>query len=86
MKADLSDMKDAPTKDKTFPQNMEENCCTRQEERGETVKICTNRLVALSETTKVLTDDDALEPFEKALTGSVVSFIHVKVSNTSAKA
>merc|ERR1712203_912044 len=54
-------------------------CATKQEEWDVIVKTRSEELLALSDTIKILNDDDALELFKKTLPGSA-SFVQVPVT------
>merc|ERR1719265_116982 len=81
MKNDLSDTEAALMEDTKFLADLEKTCATREAEWAEVVKTRAEELTALSETIKLLNDDDALELFKKTLP-SASSF--VQVSSTEA--
>lgn len=86
MKNDLSDTEAALAADKEFLADLKKNCDTKSSEWDEIVKVRSEEIVALTETIKVLNDDDALELFKKTLPGSAASFVQVKVDAASARA
>merc|ERR1719498_2210500 len=86
MKNDLGDTAQALAEDKKFLADMEKNCDKKAGEWETIVKTRNEELLALSDTIKVLNDDDALELFKKALPGSSASFVEVKVSSNAARA
>lgn len=70
MKNDLSLTQKALLQDQEFLADMESNCATKGKEWDEMSKTRSEELVALSETIKILNDDDALELFKKTLPSS----------------
>jgi len=67
MKNDLSDSEQALIEDTKFLKDLEGNCAVKEKEQAERVELRTQELVAISETIKILNDDDALELFKKTL-------------------
>mmetsp|Transcript_80894 Transcript_80894/g.147562 ORF Transcript_80894/g.147562 Transcript_80894/m.147562 type:complete len:706 (-) Transcript_80894:38-2155(-) len=65
--ADLENTKESLAEDQAFLANLEENCATKTSEWEEFKKMSNEELVALADTIKMLSDDDALELFKKAL-------------------
>merc|ERR1719271_1002975 len=53
--------------DKKFLEGMDEQCAAKKKEWDERCKMRTEELLALSDTIKILNDDDALELFKKTL-------------------
>merc|ERR1719321_206115 len=78
MKADLSDTEQDMIEDKKFLEDMDEQCATKQKEWDARCKTRTEELLALSDTIKILNDDDALELFKKTLPSA--SFLQIQVS------
>merc|ERR1719498_2133828 len=76
MKNDLSDTQAALLEDQKFLADLKANCDKREAEWDEVVKTRAEELTALSETIKLLQDDDALELFKKTLP-SASSFVQV---------
>merc|ERR1719502_192076 len=70
MKADLSDTEESMIEDKKFLQDLDKTCATKKAEWDVRCKTRTEELLALSDTIKILNDDDALELFKKTLPGS----------------
>merc|ERR1719265_1189882 len=70
MKADLSDTEESMIEDKKFLQYLDKTCATKKAEWDVRCKTRTEELLALSDTIKILNDDDALELFKKTLPGS----------------
>merc|ERR1719223_1942606 len=85
MKNDLSDTQQALLEDRKFLADLEKNCDTKSAEWDEVVKTRAEELVALSETIKLLQDDDALELFKKALPSSAASFVQLKENGASVR-
>merc|ERR1712151_1481495 len=85
MKNDLGDTAEGLEEDKKFLADLDKNCAQKQKLYEENVKYRSGELAALSDTIKVLNDDDALELFKKTLPGAS-SFLQVQVSRASMKA
>merc|ERR1719201_1924016 len=81
MKNDLGDTADGLADDAKFLEDLDKNCAIKQKLFDENVKYRTQELAALSDTIKMLNDDDALELFKKTLPGASASFMQVKVSS-----
>jgi len=79
MKNDLGDTGDGLEDDKKFLADLDKNCDEKQKLNEENVKYRTQELAALSDTIKILNDDDALELFKKTLPGAS-SFVQVDVT------
>jgi len=79
MKEDLDDTAKSMAEDKKFLADLDKNCATKEEEYEVVKKTRSEELLAISETIKILNDDDALELFKKTLPGS--SLLQVKVSS-----
>jgi len=82
MKEDLSDTEASLVKDKEFLKNLESSCATKTKEWEERSKTRAEELTALSETIKILNDDDALDLFKKTLPSASSSFVQVQQSRT----
>merc|ERR1719473_668495 len=67
MKEDIDDTTKSLAEDKKFLADLEKNCATKEEEYEVVKKTRAEELLALSETIKILNDDDALELFKKTL-------------------
>merc|ERR1719232_2095215 len=67
MKEDLDDTAKALAEDKKFLAELEKGCATKEAEWDERCKIRADELLALSDTIKILNDDDALDLFKKTL-------------------
>merc|ERR1719265_829487 len=70
MKNDLGDTAQALADDKKFLADLEKNCAKKAGEWDQIVQTRNEELLALSDTIKVLNDDDALELFKKAIPAS----------------
>lgn len=79
LEEDLDDTSTCLQEDKAFIANLKKNCGTKQQEWTERQKTRTDELVAISETIKILNDDDALGLFKKTLPGPKL-FLQVEVS------
>merc|ERR1719401_3350550 len=82
MKEDLDDTGKGMLEDKKFLAGLGKNCEIKAKEHDENVKLRSEELVALSDTIKVLNDDDALELFKKTLPSASASFMQVRVTMT----
>jgi len=80
MKEDLDDTSKALLEDKKFLANLEKDCATKADENAANQKLRSEELLALSDTIKVLNDDDALELFKKTLPGASASFMQLQVT------
>merc|ERR1719360_101237 len=80
MKEDLTDTEDALMKDKEFLKNLSLSCAKKTKEWEERSKTRAEELTALSETIKILNDDDALDLFKKTLPSGSSSFVQVQQS------
>merc|ERR1719410_2508158 len=76
MKDDLTSTEAALIEDKEFLKNLEKDCGSKKGEYEERVRLRNEELLAVHETIKILTDDDALDLFKKTLASS--SFIQVR--------
>jgi len=83
MKEDIDDTTKSLAEDTKFLADMEKNCATKEAEYEVVKKTRSEEQVALSETIKILNDDDALELFKKTLPGA--SFMQTKVSSREVK-
>jgi len=85
MKNDLGDSAEGLVEDKKFIADLDKNCESKQKLFKENVAYRTQELAALSDTIKILNDDDALELFKKTLPGAS-SFVQIEVSEKATKA
>merc|ERR1719271_59964 len=79
LKEDLEDTKEDLAKDSKFLADLEKNCDVKKKEWEEIKKMRKEELIAISETIKILNDDDALELFKKTAASSA-SFLQVQVT------
>merc|ERR1719193_400744 len=80
-KNDLEDTQEALSEDVTFAANLERDGQTKEKEFHERTKTRAEELQAISETIKVLNDDDALDLFKKTLPSpKAASFIQQTVT------
>jgi len=86
MKNDLSDTEDALLADKQFLEDLSKNCEAKAAEWDEIVKTRAEEVKAISETIRVLNDDEALGLFKSTLPSAASSLIQVKVSAASLQA
>jgi len=84
LKEDLSDSEESLLEDKKFLAELEKGCATKEDEWAEICKLRSEELLALSDTIKLLNDDDALELFKKTLPGSA-SFMQLAESTHEMK-
>jgi len=86
-KNDLSETKDALSEDSKFAADLKSSCGTKEAEWQVTVKNRQEEILALSETIKVLNDDDALDLFKKTLPGAgASSFLQIQVTTAEMRA
>merc|ERR1712207_22655 len=78
---DLAAAIDALGGDKKFSAELEKGCATKTADYECSKKTRSAELVALTETIKVLNDDDALELFKKTLPSSSASFMQLRVTS-----
>ena len=83
MKNDLSDTEAALLDNKQFKADLEANCGSRAKEFEIIKKTRSEELVAISETIKILNDDDALELFKKTLPSA--SFVQMRSRSVRAQ-
>merc|ERR1719189_2571846 len=80
MKDDLAETQATLAEDKAFLADLSKSCATKTSEWEARSKTRAEELVALSDTIKVLNDDDALELFKHTLPSSAASFLQVQVT------
>merc|ERR1719355_388898 len=78
-KEDLDDTSKSLVEDAQFLKDLETDCATKDEEWAARQKIRAEEVLALSDTIKILNDDDALELFKKTL--PTPSLIQLTVSS-----
>mmetsp|Transcript_26697 Transcript_26697/g.58031 ORF Transcript_26697/g.58031 Transcript_26697/m.58031 type:complete len:724 (+) Transcript_26697:119-2290(+) len=79
LKADLDETENILSEDEKFMADLDKNCETKAKEWEERKKTRADELVALSETIKILNDDDALDLFKKTLPAP--SFLQLKATS-----
>jgi outer membrane murein-binding lipoprotein Lpp len=84
MENDLSDTETALLEDKRFLADLDGNCATKASEWDEIVKTRSEEMVAITDTIKILNDDDALELFKKTLPSP--NFVQMSVRSAGAVA
>merc|ERR1719420_1460144 len=67
MKEDVEDTTKSLEEDKKFLDDLDKNCAAKQKDWEYRSKMRADEIVAISETIKILNDDDALELFKKTL-------------------
>merc|ERR1719327_2450069 len=83
LKEDLDDTQEALMEDKQFLADLQKNCATKEKEWAEICKTRQEELIAIADTIKILSDDDALELFKKTLPSP--SLLQVEVSTRQVK-
>lgn len=86
MNNDLSETQAALLENQKLLADMEKSCSTRTAEWQEAEKLRGEELAALSETIKVLGDDEATELFKKTLPSASSSFVQVNVASAQRRA
>merc|ERR1719428_1725666 len=89
LKEDLDDTQTYLMEDKQFLADLEKNCATKEKEWAEICKTRQEELLAIADTIKILSDDDALELFKKTLPSSSLLQLqstNKEISNTAIKA
>jgi len=79
MENDLEDTQQSLGEDKKFIEELAKNCKKKEKEWAGIQKLRQEELVALTDTIKILNDDDALELFKKTLPSSASSFVQIQV-------
>jgi len=82
MENDLEDTQQSLAEDAKFIEELAKNCEKKKKEWAGIQKLRQEELVALSDTIKILNDDDALELFKKTLPSSAASFMQVQVKSS----
>merc|ERR1712129_613850 len=85
MENDLEDTQQSLAEDAKFIEELAKNCKKKKKEWAGIQKLRQEELVALSDTIKILNDDDALELFKKTLPSSASSFIQIQVKASVAR-
>jgi len=79
LKEDLEDTVEALAEDKKFLADMDKNCAAKQAQWDEAKKLRAEEITAITETIKILNDDDALELFKKTLPSA--SLLQIQMSS-----
>lgn len=85
MENDLEDTEQSLAEDKKFIEELAANCEKKKKEWATIQKLRQEELVALTDTIKILNDDDALELFKKTLPSSAASFLQIQVKASDAR-
>merc|ERR1719476_685042 len=85
MENDVEDTTQSLAEDKKFIGELAENCKKKEKEWAGIQKLRQEELVALTDTIKILNDDDALELFKKTLPSSAASFLQIQVKASFAR-
>jgi len=86
MENDLEDTQQSLGEDKKFIDELAKNCKKKEKEWAGIQKMRQEELVALTDTIKILNDDDALELFKKTLPSSASSFMQIQVRASTSRA
>merc|ERR1719333_1726230 len=84
MKNDLEDSEEALIEDTKFLADLKKTCAVKAKEWEVICKSRKEELIALSETIKILNDDDALELFKKTLPSA--SFLQIQETTAAVRA
>jgi len=85
MKNDLTDTEEQVLEDKKFLADLDTKCATQTKEWEVRQQARSEELLALADTIKLLSDDDALELFKKTLPSTSASLIQVTVDRAYMK-
>jgi len=80
MKNDLEDTQETLAEDTKYLKDLGKTCAAKTKEWDARCKAVSEELLALSDTIKILNDDDALELFKKTLPSASASFLQVEVT------
>merc|ERR1719336_1323539 len=86
LEEDLDDTAKSLAEDKGFLADLDKNCATKTAEWEARSKTRTEELLALADTIKILSDDDALELFKKTLPSSSLLQTHVRAKEVKQQA
>merc|ERR1719336_2547714 len=86
MENELGDTEEALLEDTQFLADLKKGCATKTAETQANMKLRAQELAALSETIKVLNDDDALDLFKKTLPSASASFLQVGTNSAAMRA
>merc|ERR1719343_159389 len=82
---DLEETEETLAEDTKYLAELKKGCATKEAEWEERCKVRQEELVAISETIKILNDDDALELFKKTLPAPSASFMQVQEGMKAAR-
>merc|ERR1711904_497690 len=80
MKNDLEDTQETLAENTKYLADLGKTCAAKTKEWEARCKSVSEELLALSDTIKILNDDDALDLFKKTLPSASASFLQVEVS------
>lgn len=86
MKNDLEDTSEALAEDSNFLADLKKTCEEKKANHEAEKEARADEVVALSETIKVMNDDDALDLFKKTLPSASASFLQVQVTSSELRA
>merc|ERR1719510_2411582 len=86
MENELGDTEEALGEDRKFLADLKKGCATKTAETEANRKLRTQELAALTETIKVLNDDDALELFKATLPSASASLVQVRARAATVRA
>jgi len=85
MKNDLEDTGETLAEDTKYLANLGKTCAAKTKEWEARCKAVSEELLALSDTIKILNDDDALELFKKTLPSASASFLQMQVTESQVR-
>merc|ERR1719379_2934663 len=86
MKNDLEDTQETLAEDTKYLADLGKTCAAKTKEWEARCKSRSEELLALSDTIKILNDDDALELFKKTLPSASASLLQIQVSESQLRA
>ena len=86
MNNDVGDKIEAVPEDKSFSADLEKGCSQKKKEWDERMKTRALKIAAMTDTIKILNDDDALELFKKTPPSASSSLMQVTMTSASMKA
>jgi len=84
-KNDLEDTEEQLAEDEKMLIELKKTCALKKKEEEARQKLMAQELVALSDTIKMLNDDDALDLFKKTLPSSAASFMQLDVTSAEVR-
>merc|ERR1719301_342387 len=85
MKNDLEDTQETLAEDTKYLKDLGKTCAAKTKEWDARCKAVSEELLALSDTIKILNDDDALELFKKTLPSASASFLQMQVTESQVR-